>query len=1452
MRLKLTLARPAEAPDSDVLVTLDTTVTVGALAAALAERDPQAQGRSAADVTLRVDGADGHVLPGDATVADAGLRSGHSVTIVPASGGRPEVREGGAATLVVLAGPDEGKQFELQSGTSQIGRARGNDVRLTDPQVSKSHARINITEVAEIVDLGSSNGTLIGGDPVPRAVLRPDDHVQLGDTVLRVVHQGRAPRTTMAVDYNRSPRLDVVYPGVCLPAPEVPKLQRWNRIPVIPLIAPVVFGLLMFAITQQLVTVLFVALSPVMLLGNVIESRWFGRKDLEAATETFRQELTQLGSDLAAAAGEEAAARRREHPATEEVVGAALRREPLLWSCRPDQRGFLELRLGLGALESRNEIELPTRGDAVRGLWAELLEVRDQYLAVDGVPVVASLIDCGSLGVAGPRASALPVLRALVAQLCSLHSPAEVVLAAIASTRTEADWAWLKWLPHVTSDHSPLASSHLAASPGAATRLVSELEDLVAARRERDGEHLPAVVLVVEDDAPVERSRLVELAEDGRGVGVHLLWLGVTVAGLPAACRTFVEADANDDGRGTVGYVDGGRLVEGITTERMAADECLQLARSLAPVIDAGARIDDASDLPRSVSLVSLLDTELMEAADAVVDRWRTSNSLPADYAGRRRKKDNHIRASVGMAAGQNLTLDLREHGPHALVGGTTGSGKSEFLQSWVMAMALEHSPARVTFLFVDYKGGSAFSECVELPHSVGLVTDLSPHLVRRALTSLNAELRHREHILQQKRAKDLLELERRGDPEAPPSLVIVVDEFAALVKEVPEFVDGVVNVAQRGRSLGLHLILATQRPAGVIKDNLRANTNLRVALRMADEDDSDDVVGSKAAAAFDPGAPGRGIVKVGPGRLTPFQSGYVGGWTSDTPPPPVLTIEDLRFGAGETWEALSGEGEEPAPTGPNDLQRLVGTVRAANTQAALPKPRRPWLDTLADAYDLARAPQSRTDSQLVFGIVDDPEHQRQDATAFHPDRDGNMVVYGTGGTGKSGFLRALAIVAGLGIRGGPCHVYGLDFGARGLQMLEPLPHVGSIIQGEDDERIQRLLRQLRQLVDERAAQYADVDAGSIEEYRKRADQPDEPRILLLVDNMAAFRQAYEIGPHMRWFETFQSIAAEGRPVGVHVVISADRTGAVPSALASVIQRRLVLRLASENEYLSLGVAADVLADSSPPGRGIISDEREVQVTVLGGSSSTARQAQAIKKLAEDLEATGRAPAPEIERLTEVVTLGDLPTEVDGHPALGIADEDLEPMGFVPEDVLLIVGPPQSGKTSTMATIAMSLKRSRSGDCAYLGAGRSPLRSVVEWNESAVGEDEVTELARKLADRIGRRNGVAGVFVEDISSFVNTAAESALLDLIKACRGNGVLFATDGETSAMASWPLQMAVRAARHGIALQPDQPDGDVIFKTSFPRVARADFPAGRGLYVRSGLTHRVQVALPEVDLA
>ena len=540
---------------------------------------------------------------------------------------------------------------------------------------------------------------------------------------------------------------------------------------------------------------------------------------------------------------------------------------------------------------------------------------------VDPVPVVAEPLRSGAIGISGPRQRALEAARAVVVQAVALHSPADLVVAAVGSPATRARLGLAEvgaahGLP-AQPDRRPAPRQHRPGQPLARHRARGAHHQRGAVRRARRRRHRPAsratfkpprlpagrpvVLLVVEDDAPVERSRLVQLAERGWRHGIVVLWVSPTTATLPAACRTFVE-QGPQQGDAVVGYVGEAVVRMPVDADHVEAPDVERLSRQMAPLVDSGVPVEDESDLPRSVSFVNLVGHELAEAPGPVIERWGENRSiLTGPYAAGpvARPKPGNLRAVIGQSAAGTFSIDLRADGPHALVGGTTGAGKSELLQAWILGMAVAHSPQRLTFLLVDYKGGSAFRDCVNLPHTVGLVTDLSPHLVRRALASLSAELRHREHILAQHKAKDLIELERRGEVAAPPSLVIVVDEFAALVQEVPEFVDGVVNVAQRGRSLGLHLILATQRPAGVIKDNLRANTNLRMALRMADEADSDDVLGTPVAAYFDPALPGRAVSKAGPGRLTPFQTGYAGGWTTGDAPPASLDVETLGFGVG-------------------------------------------------------------------------------------------------------------------------------------------------------------------------------------------------------------------------------------------------------------------------------------------------------------------------------------------------------------------------------------------------------------------------------------------------------------------------------------------------------------------------------------------------------------------------
>ncbi|MDR0991083.1 MAG: FHA domain-containing protein, partial [Propionibacteriaceae bacterium] len=1273
MRWKLGLG---DSPQSERLlaVTTDATATVGDLAQTLARNDPLRQGQPVPSyLSLRVISPaepQGRGLEPGATLHDAGLRSGARVELIEV-GGRYQLAgadRGPAAVVVrVLSGPQAGQEFGLPVGTSYLGRAADSDVRLTDPLVSGRHARLTVGTSIELTDLNSANGILLGGRPVSKVSVRATDQLLLGDTLIAITplrQAGAAPEVGAVVDFNRSPRVVAQFPEHKLAHPKPPQPLRPSRFPYIAMLAPLIMGSVMYAVTRNPLSVIFVALSPILMVGTWLDRFIAGKRLFKQQKKQFKQNIEALHQTIEREHAVERAVRQQRCPAVIESLAAVGEFTDLLWTRRPENPDFLSLRLGIGASPSKVRIDLPDTQDTDAESWEQLVAARDHCAVLPDAPVIVNLRECGSLGLAGPGPATAALARGLVWQLVSQQAASEVVLTALMSQQAKAGWEWLEWLPHVSSPHSPLTGDHLACDQASGLTVLAKLEELIDQRLpgEKNNSHhrpphpegkesplpepvVPTVLVLVTDDVPLDRARLTRLTERGPDVGVHVIWVAARQAALPAACRTFLALDdavvASAPVPGPVqlpgvagaavqppvassalpvvtaaaGQVRFGSHDYPLTAELVDAGVATRMARVLAPVVEAGTPVEDDSDLPKALSYLALAGPQFAQQPDFVAERWVQTGSInQRDLGGpRQRRKPGGLVSLIGQAADGAMTLDLRTQGPHALVGGTTGAGKSEFLQAWVMGLATRYSPDRVTFLFVDYKGGAAFADCVQLPHCVGLVTDLSPHLVRRALTSLRAELRFREHLLNRKKAKDLIGLERSGDPEAPPSLIIVVDEFAALKQEVPEFVDGVIDVAQRGRSLGLHLILATQRPAGVINDKIRANVNLRIALRMADEADSQDILGDPMAAYFSAAAPGRAAAKTGPGRITPFQTGYVGGWTSDQPDPARIDIDQLDFGTAGRWEepenpALA-ESEQRDP-GPTDIARMVNTIGQAAQLKQLPEPRKPWLEPLASVYDLALLPSRRDDRHLVLGVMDDPDNQDQPVVYYRPDVDGNLAILGAGGTGKSTALRTIALSATFASRnGGPIHVYGLDFGAKGLQMLEQLPHVGAIIDGDDEERVIRLLRTLRALVEDRSARFGQVNASSITEYRQLANRPQEPRVLLLIDGMGIFREQYEFSNQSNWFNAFAQIAADGRPLGVHVVMTGDRLNSIPPSISSSVQQRIVLRLATDDDYLMVGVPKDVLDASSPPGRGLLNGN-ELQFAVWGADSNVAVQAR--------------------------------------------------------------------------------------------------------------------------------------------------------------------------------------------------------------------------------------------------
>jgi S-DNA-T family DNA segregation ATPase FtsK/SpoIIIE len=526
----------------------------------------------------------------------------------------------------------------------------------------------------------------------------------------------------------------------------------------------------------------------------------------------------------------------------------------------------------------------------------------------------------------------------------------------------------------------------------------------------------------------------------------------------------------------------------------------------------------------------------------------------------------------------------------------------------------------------------------------------------------------------------------------------------------------------------------------------------------------------------------------------------------------------------------------------------MVDAMQAAATAAEIPLPRKPWLPELHTIYDLAdptEVPTARRDTHLVFGVRDDPDAQAQPVVAFEPDRDGNLAVFGAGGSGKSAFLRTIAAAASFTVRGGPCHVYGLDFGGRGLSMLEVLPHVGSIVAGNDAERVSRLIRWLRDVIDQRSTAYAAANVGSITDYRAKTGNADEPRIILLVDGVAAFRQAYEIGEAGRTFDTFVSLCADGRPFGVHIVMSADRPGAIHTALAATVQRRIVLRLADDGDYGLMGFPADVLSATSPPGRAM-DGGNEVQIAILGSSVDVYAQAEATRGLAASMVRAGVLAAPPINRLADRIRLEELPVQVGGEPVLGLASASLEPIGILPEGSFVVTGPGGSGRTTALATLVASIARYRPDAGFYfIGAMPSSVSSLPYWRRMVMDGDDAFMAIAELESELQQATGSSVVVIEAIPDFLHGPVDLALQGLIRSALRRGHLVIAEGEVSLMMpSYPLLQLVRTSRSGLVLQPDQTDGLTV-GSDFPRLRRSDFPEGRGVLVRKGVPAIVQVA-------
>ncbi len=967
--------------------------------------------------------------------------------------------------------------------------------------------------------------------------------------------------------------------------------------------------------------------------------------------------------------------------------------------------------------------------------------------------------------VCGPEESARSLARALLCSAATFQSPEHLVVAVLASEQNLAHWDWVKWLPHGLS---PQRSD--AAGP---QRMVStsldDLADLLPpdlGDRPRFGtDERPATphVLLVTDGAALPPGNHVVPPD-----GLH----GVTVLDLPArwdelddATRLRLEVAAGPDAAGRLPLV-ALRLRE--APVRASADQCdlataEALARRLTPLhrgsggsAEAGAGTGEIAGPTDFMEVLGLGDVHTLDPQAA----WRP------------RPARDRLRVPIGLGeSGALVHLDIKESaqqgmGPHGLAIGATGSGKSEFLRTLVLGLALTHSPEQLNLVLVDFKGGATFAGMAQLPHVSAVITNLSQELtlVDRMQDALSGEMVRRQELLREAgnfaSVRDYEKARAAGEDLAPlPSLLIVVDEFSEMLSAKPEFIDLFVAIGRLGRSLGLHLLLASQRLEEGRLRGLESHLSYRIGLRTFSAQESRAVLGVPDAYEL-PAVPGLGYLKPDPTSMLRFKAAYVSGPPSGRVrvrrdegghPHGILpfTISEVQqLEPPEEQPEQPEQPEAPSATGPDQEgnQPSLLDVAVARMRDHGPAAHQVWLapldvpDTLDDLLpDLVEDPSLGLVSPswrrlggltIPLGTVDRPREQRRETlTVDLAGAAGHVAVVGGPRSGKSTLLRTVVTSTSLVSTPQESQFFVLDFGGGTFAPLVDLPHVAGVATRSEPDVVRRIVAEVHGIVDRREAYFRAQGIDSIETYRARraAGRVDDGYgdVFLVVDGWSTLRADFD-----DLELAVQQLAGRGLTFGLHVVAGAARWSDFRASMRDVLGTRLELRLGDHiDSEVDRKLAA--LVPTGRPGRGLVQSKLHFLGALprLDGDHDGASLGDGVEDLVARVRDAWRGPRGpklrllpariDLSRVRELAQVEAAPDHADkagGRLLLGVDEKELSPVALDPdaEPHLLVFGDGRSGKSALLRTYAHEVMRTRSPQQAQL--------VVVDYRRSMLGE----------------------------------------------------------------------------------------------------------------------------------
>lgn len=1046
-----------------------------------------------------------------------------------------------------------------------------------------------------------------------------------------------------------------------------------------------------------------------------------------------------------------------------------------LWERKPEHDDFLSVMIGNGNVNLSFGIKIPKKENRMDMDKLDNIpyETKEKYKYIAQAPLCLNFLKENPIGLFGNREYSLKFIRDMIIKISTNYFFKDVKIVIFAPEDDKEQWKWARWIPHVWSDKRDIR--FMAFNKKEASNVMNYLYDIAKKRDEAQNPSndkkfdLPYFIVILADMKLAQNEPIMYYLENKNRVNITTVFMHERVEFLPKECTSLIEVKDNFEGKIT--NVSDAQIFSMFKFNDVIIKNCIEYSKKMAPIYVKSSFTE--STLKSTITLFDLYKVNKTSEFN-IFSNWQKN------------KVYKTMAVPIGVKAGDEIVyLNLHEkfHGPHGLVAGTTGSGKSELLQTFIASLAINFAPYDVSLIIIDYKGGGMANLFKNLPHLVGTITNLDGNQINRSLVSIKSELKRRQKIFGKYNVNhidDYIKLYKEKKVKEPiPHLIIIADEFAELKNDQPEFMSELVSTARIGRSLGVHLILATQKPAGVVDNQIWSNSKFKLCLKVQNSEDSREVLKSPLAA--DIVEPGRGYFQVGNNEIFElFQSAWSGAKKYDEDDVNKKEIEIFDVGIDGTRKLLySTKDKEKDKKRITQLDATIDEIRNVCIKHNVKRLKGPWLPPLSDEIyieDLRKDISSGFDGSKwikdkkwicpVVGILDDPERQSQRPIELDIGEQGHIFVIGAPGYGKTTFLQTLIMSLILQYTPSEVNIYILDFGTRTLKLFEHSAHVGGVVISDEEEKLMNLIKYLHKEINRRKKIFSSAGVASLKAYRE-IGQNLMPQIVVVLDNYAALAEFY---PDLE--DEFIFLSREGGTLGISLIITAGSYSSVRYKVIANFKLGIALTCVDKGEYSNITGRVRTEPENKK-GRALIKLDSiyEFQIALPIHGENEANRAMNMKKVINEMNSAWNGEqAKKIPLVPKILSLADALKDLESNNGLGNSYKysiglDYKEIEYVYGDLsknhlVTILGKSQRGKSNIIKNIAYMLSAASANgkvDSYLIDSQNYGLRQMKDLDvikEYVFRTDETKDMILKIKDEIeSRKNRINEARVNNLNGF---------------------------------------------------------------------------------------------------